>query len=79
MYSLAWGARRISSEGRVSAFAFSTNIGRFVGAGISLALAEGIASYGSLGVPVAWTAVFFALSILLLPFGVETKGKGLPT
>jgi MFS family permease len=74
-----WIPEQYRTECRVSAFAFSTNIGRFVGAGISLALAEGIAAYGSLGVPVAWTAVFFALSIALLPFGVETKGKGLPT
>jgi MFS family permease len=74
-----WIPEQYRTECRVSAFAFSTNIGRFVGAGISLALAEGISYYGSLGVPVAWTAVFFALSILLLPLGVETKGKGLPT
>jgi len=74
-----WIPEQYRTECRVSAFAFTTNIGRFVGAGISLALAEGIAYYGSLGVPVAWTAVFFALSIFLLPFGVETKGKGLPT
>jgi MFS family permease len=74
-----WIPEQYRTECRVSAFAFSTNIGRFVGAGISFALAEGIAYYGSLGVPVAWTAVFFALSIFLLPWGVETKGKGLPT
>jgi MFS family permease len=74
-----WIPEQYTTDCRVSAFAFTTNIGRFVGAGISLALAEGIAYYGSLGVPVAWTAVFFALSIALLPFGIETKGKGLPS
>ena len=74
-----WIPEQYRTECRVSAFAFSTNIGRFVGAGISLALAEGIAAYGSLGVPVAWTAVFFALCLFLLPIGVETKGKGLPS
>jgi MFS family permease len=74
-----WIPEQYTTDCRVSAFAFSTNIGRFVGAGISMALAEGISKYGSLGVPVAWTAVFFALSIFLLPMGVETKGKGLPS
>jgi MFS family permease len=74
-----WIPEQYRTECRVSAFAFSTNIGRFIGAGISMALAVGISKYGSLGVPVAWTAVFFALSIFLLPLGVETKGKGLPT
>ena len=74
-----WIPEQYTTECRVSAFAFITSIGRFVGAGISMALAEGISRFGSLGVPVAWTAVFFALCIILLPLGVETKGKGLPT
>ncbi len=74
-----WIPEQYRTECRVSAFAFSTNIGRFVGAAISMALALGISRYGSLGVPVAWTAVFFALSIILLPWGIETKGKGLPS
>jgi MFS family permease len=74
-----WLPEQYRTEFRVSAFAFSTNIGRFVGAGITYALFYGIRSYGSLGVPVAWTAIAFALALVLLPFGVETKGKGLPT
>jgi len=74
-----WLPEQYRTEFRVSAFAFTTNIGRFVGAGITLALFYGISSYGSVGVPVAWTAIAFVLSLVLLPLGVETKGKPLPT
>jgi hypothetical protein len=73
-----WLPEQYRTECRVSAFAFTTNIGRFVGAGIALALAWGIRDYGSIGVPVAWTAIAFVLAMALLPLGVETKGKGLP-
>ena len=63
----------------MSAFAFATNVGRFVGALISLTLAWGIQHYGTIGKPVAITGLFFAVALLLLPFGEETRGKGLPT
>jgi MFS family permease len=73
-----WLPEQYETECRVSAFAFTTNVGRFAGAGISLALAAGIQHYGTLGKPVAMTAIFFVIALLLLPLGVETKGKGLP-
>ena len=73
-----WLPEQYTTECRVSAFAFTTNIGRFAGALISLALAEGIQRYGTLGKPVAMTGIFFAIALLLLPFGEETKGRGLP-
>jgi len=73
-----WLPEQYRTECRVSAFAFTTNVGRFGGALISLALAAGIQNYGTLGKPVAVTALFFALGLLLLPFAEETKGKGLP-
>jgi MFS family permease len=73
-----WLPEQYRTECRVSAFAFATNVGRFAGAIISLALAAGIQHYGTLGKPVAITGVFFAVGLLLLPFGEETKGKGLP-
>ena len=38
-----------------------------------------IQSYGSLGVPVAVTAIVFVLGLILLPFAVETRGRALPT
>jgi MFS family permease len=74
-----WLPEQYRTEFRVSAFAFTTNIGRFVGAGITFALFYGVRAYGDLGVPVAWTAIAFVLALVLLPLGVETKGKGLPT
>jgi hypothetical protein len=33
---------------------------------------------GTLGTPVALTAVAFALGLLVIPMAVETKGKRLP-
>jgi len=74
-----WLPEQYRTECRVSAFAFATNVGRFVGALISLTLAWGIQRYGTIGKPVAITGLFFAVALLLLPFGEETKGKGLPT
>jgi len=35
--------------------------------------------YGSLGVPVALTSLAFAVGLLLIPFGVETRGQPLPS
>jgi hypothetical protein len=37
-----------------------------------------IHSYGSLGVPVATTALAFLIGLLIIPFAVETKGLRLP-
>jgi len=73
-----WLPEQYTTECRVSAFAFTTNVGRFAGAGISLALAAAIQHYRTLGKPVAMTAIFFVFALLLLPFGEETRGKGLP-
>ena len=42
-------------------------------------LGAGIASYGSLGVPVAVVACAFLLGLLLLPLAVETRGHVLPS
>jgi len=39
----------------------------------------GISSYGSLGVPVAVTAIAFVFGLLLLPLAEETRGKSLPS
>ena len=38
----------------------------------------GVLHFQTLGIPVALTAVAFIVGLLLLPFGVETKGKPLP-
>ncbi len=73
-----WLPEQYGTECRVSAFAFCTNIGRFAGAGLTFLVGAGIRHFQTLGTPVALTAVAFAVGLLLLPLGVETKGKSLP-
>jgi nitrate/nitrite transporter NarK len=73
-----WLPEQYATECRVSAFAFTTNIGRFAGAGLTFLVGAGIRHFRTLGIPVAMTSIAFALALLLLPFGEETKGKGLP-
>ncbi len=73
-----WLPEQYGTECRASAFAFNTNIGRFAAAGMTFLVGAGIRHYQSLGTPVALTGLAFVVGILLLPFGVETKGKPLP-
>jgi MFS family permease len=73
-----WIPEQYPTECRVSAFAFTTNIGRFAGAGLTSLVGVGIRHFGSLGIPVSLTSLAFAVGLLLLPFGEETKGKPLP-
>lgn len=78
VYTL-WLPEQYPTECRASAFAFSTSFARFGGAGITFLVGAGVQYYGSLGVPVALTSLAFALGLLLLPFGAETRGQALPT
>ena len=78
VYSL-WIPEQYGTECRVSAFAFTTNIGRFAAAGISFLVGAGVRHYQTLGIPVALTSIAFLIGIALLPLGVETKGKPLPS
>jgi MFS family permease len=78
VYSL-WIPEQYGTECRVSAFAFTTNIGRFAAAGISFLVGAGVRHYQTLGIPVALTSIAFLIGIMLLPLGVETKGKPLPS
>src|SRR5206468_7496119 len=77
MYTL-WLPEQYSTECRGSAFAFATAIGRFAGAGITFLVGAGVAHFGTIGTPVALTAIAFLIGLLLLPFGEETRGKPLP-
>ena len=77
VYTL-WLPEQYPTECRASAFAFATSFARFGGAGISFLVANGVRHYGSLGIPVAMTAIAFGLGLLLIPFGAETRGKSLP-
>jgi nitrate/nitrite transporter NarK len=73
-----WLPEQYGTECRVSAFGFTTNVGRFAGAGLTFLVGAGIRYFQTLGIPVALTALAFAVGLLLLPFGEETKGKPLP-
>lgn len=73
-----WLPEQYGTECRASAFAFTTNIGRFAAAGFTFLVGAGVHHFQTLGTPVAATAFAFVVGILLLPFGEETKGKPLP-
>lgn len=77
VYTL-WLPEQYPTECRASAFAFATSFARFGGAGITFLVGAGIRHYGSLGVPVAATALAFAVGLCLIPFGAETRGEPLP-
>ena len=78
VYTL-WLPEQYRTECRASAFAFATSAGRFIAAGVTFLVGTGIARYGSIGVPVAYTSFAFVIGLLLLPFGEETKGRDLPS
>src|SRR5437870_2148611 len=77
VYTL-WLPEQYPTECRASAFAFSTSFARFGGAAITFLVGAGVQRYGSLGIPVALTAIAFAIGLLLIPFGAETRGRPLP-
>jgi hypothetical protein len=77
MFSL-WLPEQYETSVRATAFAFATSFGRFVGAGVNFALGAMVRNSGSLGKPVAYTAIAFAIGLLIIPFGYETTGKRLP-
>ncbi len=77
VYSL-WLPEQYATECRASAFAIVTSGTRFLGAGISFLVGAGVSYFGTIGTPVALTSIAFAIGILLLPFGFETKDKPLP-
>lgn len=76
-FRCAWLPEQYPSECRASAFAFITDLGRFVAAGFTFLVGAGIRHFQTLGKPVALTAVAFVVGILLLPFGEETRGRPL--
>jgi MFS family permease len=78
MYTL-WLPEQYPTECRGSAFAFATSVGRFFGAGFTFLVGAGVAHFHTIGTPVALTSIAFALGLLVLPFGYETKGRTLPS
>lgn len=73
-----WLPEQYPTEIRATAFAFTTSIGRFAGAGVNFILGAAVKGMGTLGTPIAWTAIAFAIGLLIIPFAPETKGQRLP-
>ncbi len=74
-----WMPEQYDTECRASALSFGQNVGRFAGAFVTFLVGAGVRHFQTLGIPVALTAVAFFIGLCLLPFGVETKGKPLPS
>jgi len=77
LYTL-WLPEQYPTLMRATAFAFATSFGRFIGAGANFLIGSAIASYGSIGRPIAVTALAFVIGLLLLPWALETRGQELP-
>jgi len=77
VYTL-WLPEQYPTECSASAFAFSTSVARFGGAGITFLVGAGVRHFQSLGISVALTSIAFAIGLLLIPFGTETRGQTLP-
>jgi MFS family permease len=73
-----WLPEQYDTSVRVTAFAFATSFGRFIGAGVNFLLGAAVHSMGTLGTPVALTAIAFGIGLLIIPFAEETKGQALP-
>jgi MFS family permease len=73
-----WLPEQYGTRVRATAFAFATSFGRFIGAGVNFLLGAVVLQMGTLGIPVALTAIAFAAGLFLLPFATETKGAILP-
>jgi MFS family permease len=73
-----WIPEQFTTECRGSAIGFTSSVGRFVGVAMVFLVGAGIARYGSLGVPVAVTAIAFIVGLLVLPAAKETRGEPLP-
>jgi len=73
-----WIPELYETRVRATAFSFAISMGRFLAAGVNFLLAAMIRDMGTLGVPIALTAVAFAIGLLVFPFSTETKGQRLP-
>ena len=73
-----WLPEQYGTTVRATAFAFTTSFGRFIAAGVNFGVGAMVRNMGTLGKPVAFTAVAFGIGLLVIPFAVETRGKVLP-
>ena len=73
-----WLPEQYGTGVRATAFAFTTSFGRFIAAGVTFAVGTLVSRMGTLGKPVAFTAIAFGIGLLVIPFAVETRGQVLP-
>ena len=73
-----WLPEQYDTRVRATAFAFATSVGRFVGAGVNFLLGGLVLRMGTLGTPVALTAIAFVAGIAIIPLATETRGERLP-
>jgi MFS family permease len=74
-----WLPEQFATRVRATAFAFCTSVGRFVGAGVNFLLGAAVLHWHTLGLPVALTAVAFAVGVFVIPLAPETRGEELPS
>jgi MFS family permease len=77
LFSL-WLPEQYETSVRATAFSFATSFGRFIGAGVNFLIGAMVRNAGTLGKPVAYTALAFGLGLLIIPFAQETRGQTLP-
>jgi len=77
LFSL-WLPEQYETSVRATAFAFATSVGRFIGAGVNFLIGAMVRHAGTIGKPVAYTAIAFGLGLLIIPFAQETRGQTLP-
>jgi MFS family permease len=77
LFSL-WLPEQYETSVRATAFAFCTSFGRFIGAAINFGIAGLVRGMGTLGTPIALTAIAFGIGLLFLPLAKETVGETLP-
>ncbi len=73
-----WLPEQYGTTVRATAFAFTTSFGRFMAAGVNFGVGALVSRMGTLGKPVACTAIAFGIGLLVVPFAEETQGKVLP-
>jgi len=73
-----WLPEQYGTTVRATAFAFTTSFGRFIAAGVNFGIGALVGRMGTLGKPVAITAIAFGIGLLVIPFALETRGRTLP-
>jgi MFS family permease len=73
-----WLPEQYDTSVRATAFAFTTSFGRFIAAGVNFLIGGLVSRMGTLGRPVAITAIGFGIGLLVIPLAAETRGKTLP-